>query len=719
MELIFRLDQVLKPVRSQEKIERSAEAFRVRHTRHSFPPKKILPTKPTGDRAVKRQWTAKKINVVARSALVLRDEATSLSMWRLLRAKVHRPRNDNHQTIGGLPIMCGIVGYVGPRDAVSVILNGLKRLEYRGYDSAGVAVINGNQIEVRRDAGKLSQLIDLVGKSPLTGAPGIGHTRWATHGAPSARNAHPHVGSTGKVVVVHNGIVENFLEIKDEMVAEGVNFLSETDTETIVHLSEHHQAADAKGDFVEAARRTFKQIEGANVVLLMSVDEPDKIVTARIGNAGGVVIGLGEGENFIASDIPAILEHTRKVIFLESRQMAIVTRDSVRIETLEGVEVKPEIHTIAWDAVAAEKGEYRHFMQKEIHEQVRALTDTLAGRVDFKEGRIRLPELNLTPELAKRIQRIYITACGTAAYAGMVGKYLIEKIARIPVEVVIGSEFRYSDPIVDENTVILAISQSGETADTLAAMEEGRRKGGIIWSIVNAIGSQAIRVANGYIAMQTGPEIGVASTKAFTAPLVDQYMLAILLADMRGTIDEKTRKELVADLRLVPDLAGRVLDREPEVEKVAHALKDIKDCLYLGRGINMPIAYEGALKLKEISYIHAEGYPAGEMKHGPIALIDKEMPVLCIAPKDPWHEKMISQIQQAKARDGIVIAVATEGDELVKGMADHVLWIPEAPWMLSPILTVLPLQLLAYHIAAIRGLDVDQPRNLAKSVTVE
>ncbi len=615
--------------------------------------------------------------------------------------------------------MCGIVGYVGPRDAVSIILNGLKRLEYRGYDSAGVAVINSNQIEVRRDAGKLSQLIDLVAKSPLTGAPGIGHTRWATHGAPSARNAHPHVGNSGKVVVVHNGIVENFLELKDELVSEGVNFLSDTDTETIVHLAEHYQAANTEGSFVEAARRTFQKIEGANVVVLMSADEPDKIVTARIGNAGGVVIGLGENENFIASDIPAILEHTRKVIFLESRQMAIITREGVRIETLEGVEVKPEIHTIAWDAVAAEKGEYRHFMQKEIHEQVRALTDTLAGRVDFKEGRIRLPELNLTPELAKRIQRIYITACGTAAYAGMVGKYLIEKIARIPVEVVIGSEFRYSDPIVDENTVVLAISQSGETADTLAAMEEGRRKGGIIWSIVNAVGSQAMRVSNGTIAMQTGPEIGVASTKAFTAPLVDQYMLAILLADMRGVIDEKTRKALVADLRLVPDLAGRVLDTEPEVEKVAHALKDIKGCLYLGRGINMPIAYEGALKLKEISYIHAEGYPAGEMKHGPIALIDEEMPVLCIAPKDPWHEKMISQIQQAKARGGMVIAVATEGDELVPSMADHVLWIPETPWMLSPIITVLPLQLLAYHIATIRGLDVDQPRNLAKSVTVE
>ncbi|RIK52575.1 MAG: glutamine--fructose-6-phosphate transaminase (isomerizing), partial [Chloroflexi bacterium] len=604
-----------------------------------------------------------------------------------------------------------------PKDATPIIINGLKRLEYRGYDSAGVAVIKENQIEVRRDAGKLQQLVDLVARSPLEGAPGIGHTRWATHGAPSARNAHPHVGNSGKLVVVHNGIVENFLELKDELGSEGVTFNSETDTETIVHLAEHHKATGIS--FEEAARRTFKQIEGANVVLLLSTDEPDKIIAARIGNAGGVVVGLGEGENYLASDIPAILEHTRRMIFLESRQMVVVTKDSARIESLEGVEIKPEVHTIAFDAVSAEKGEYRHFMQKEIHEQVRALTDTLAGRVDFKEGRIRLPELNLTPELAKRIQRIYITACGTAAYAGMVGKYLIEKIARVPVEVVIGSEFRYSDPIVDDRTVVLAISQSGETADTLAAMEEGRKKGAIVWSIVNAIGSQAMRVADGFISMQTGPEIGVASTKAFTAPLVDQYMLAILLADLRGVIDENTRRELVADLRLVPDIAGRVMDTEAEVEKVAHALKDIKGCLYLGRGINMPIAYEGALKLKEISYIHAEGYPAGEMKHGPIALIDEEMPVLCIAPKDPWHEKMISQIQQAKARGGMVVAVATEGDELVKNMADHVLWIPDAPWMLSPVATVLPLQMLAYHIAAIRGLDVDQPRNLAKSVTVE
>jgi glucosamine--fructose-6-phosphate aminotransferase (isomerizing) len=613
--------------------------------------------------------------------------------------------------------MCGIVGYIGPRDATPIIINGLKRLEYRGYDSAGIAVLNGDQLEVRKDAGKLSQLIDLVGKSPINGAPGIGHTRWATHGAPNARNAHPHLGQTKRVVVVQNGIVENFLELKDELTAEGVVFQSETDTETIVHLVEHYLATDI--GLVEAARKTFNQIQGANVVVLMSADEPDKIVTARIGNAGGVVLGLGEGENYIASDTPAIMDHTRNVVFLESRQMAVVTRHGVTVETLDGAKVKPQIHSVSWDPISAEKGEYRHFMQKEIHEQVRALTDTLAGRVDFANGKIRLPDLKLTPELAKKIEKIYITACGTAAYAGMVGKYLIEKIARVPVEVVIGSEFRYSDPILNDRTVVLAISQSGETADTLAAMEEGRRKGALIWSIVNAIGSQAMRVADGFISMQTGPEIGVASTKAFTAPLVDQYMLAILLADLRGTIEDKTRKELVSDLRLIPDLVGRTLDRECEVEAVAHVLKDIRDCLYLGRGINMPIAYEGALKLKEISYIHAEGYPAGEMKHGPIALIDEHMPVLCLAPKDPWHEKMISQIQQAKARDGVVIAVATDGDELIAGMADHVLWVPEAPWMLSPVVTVLPLQLLAYHIAAIRGLDVDQPRNLAKSVTVE
>jgi glucosamine--fructose-6-phosphate aminotransferase (isomerizing) len=613
--------------------------------------------------------------------------------------------------------MCGIVGYVGPRNATPIILNGLKRLEYRGYDSAGMAVLQNGRIEVRREAGKLSQLNELVSEFPISGTPGIGHTRWATHGAPSARNAHPHLGATGRVVVVHNGIVENFLELRSELAAEGVKFKSDTDTEIIIHLVEHHLSTGI--NLTEAARRTFNQIHGAHGIVLMSADEPDKIICARIGNAGGVVLGLGQGENFIASDIPAILEYTRQVIFLESRQMAVVKCSTISVETFEGALLSPEIHNVAWDSVAAEKGEYRHFMQKEIHEQVRSLTDTLAGRVDFRAGRVRLPELNLTPELACKIERIIITACGTAAYAGMVGKYLIERIARIPCEVIIGSELRYSDPIINERTVVLAISQSGETADTLAAMEEGHRKGAILWSIVNAVGSQAMRIADGTISMQAGPEIGVASTKAFTAPLVDQYLLAVLLADLRGIIDENKRRDLVADLRLIPDLVGRALEQEPDVEKVAYALKDVRDCLYLGRGINMPIAYEGALKLKEISYVHAEGYPAGEMKHGPIALIDEAMPVVAITPHDPWYEKMISQIQQAKARGGTVIAVATEGDELVASISDHVLWVPECPWMLSPVVTVIPLQLLAYHIAAIRGLDVDQPRNLAKSVTVE
>jgi glutamine---fructose-6-phosphate transaminase (isomerizing) len=613
--------------------------------------------------------------------------------------------------------MCGIVGYIGERNATPIILNGLKKLEYRGYDSAGIAVLQDGHIEVRRDAGKLENLTALIAREPMEGKAGIGHTRWATHGEPSARNAHPHMGMTGKVVLVHNGIVENFLELKEELIAEGAVFNSETDTETIVHLVERYLSAG--NDLVEAVRLSLNDLKGAHGIVVMSTSEPDKIVAARIGNAGGVVIGLGNGETYVASDIPAILEHTRKVVFLESRQMAVVSRKGVTVQTLEGKEVKPQVHTVAWDPVAAEKGEYRHFMQKEIHEQVRSLTDTLAGRVDFETGKIRLPQLNLTPELAKRIKKIYITACGTAAHAGMIGKIYLERIARIPTEVNIASEFRYHDPIIDNDTVVLAISQSGETADTLAAMEESRRRGAVLWSIVNAIGSQAMRAADGYISMQSGPEIGVASTKAFTAPVVDLYMLAVLLADMRGIIKAEERKQLVADLRLVPDLVGRCLDREDDIIPIANKMKDVKHALYLGRGINMPIAYEGALKLKEISYIHAEGYPAGEMKHGPIALVDRDMPVLALSPKDPWYEKMISQIEQAKARGGVVLAVATDGDQRIPGLADHIFWVPETPWLLSPVITVIPLQLLAYHIASLRGLDVDQPRNLAKSVTVE
>lgn len=613
--------------------------------------------------------------------------------------------------------MCGIVGYIGPKNATPIIMNGLKKLEYRGYDSAGIAVLENGSIEIRRDAGKLDRLSQLVQESPVKGNVGIGHTRWATHGVPNTRNAHPHLGMTGDVVLVHNGIVENFSALRDELENEGIVFQSETDSEVIVHLIERYLSGGRS--LTDAVRKALLLLKGAHGIVVISKNEPDKIIAARIGNAGGVVIGYGKDEMYIASDLPAILEHTREMVFLESRQMAVISREGLMVITLDGEEIQPKVHNIPWDPVSAEKGEYRHFMHKEIHEQVRSLTDTIAGRVDFELGSIQLPSLNISPAMVKEIKKIFIIACGTACYAGMVGKVLIERIARIPVEVEIASEFRYQDPIVDQNTVVLAISQSGETADTLAAMEEGRRKGATLWSIVNAIGSQAMRMADGFISMQVGPEIGVASTKAYTAPLVDLYMLAILLGELRGTIDEKQRRQLVDDLRLVPDLAGRCLDREGEVKQVAESLLEAQNALYLGRGVNMPTAYEGALKLKEISYIHAEGYPAGEMKHGPIALIDADLPVVVIAPRDPWYEKMFSQIEQAKARGGRVIAVATEGDEQIQKQADLVLSVPETPWMLSPVTAVIPLQLLAYHIAAQRGLDVDQPRNLAKSVTVE
>ncbi len=523
---------------------------------------------------------------------------------------------------------------------------------------------------------------------------------------------------TGNVVVVHNGIVENFLELREELIAEGDQFNSDTDSEVIVHLIEKFLSLNIS--LADATRRALTRLKGAHGVVVLNSGEPDKIVAARIGNAGGVVIGFGSDEMFVASDLPAILEHTRRVAFLESSQLAVLTTSSVEVQTLDGNPVAVEVISVPWDPISAEKGEFRHFMEKEIHEQVRSLTDTIGGRVDFDNGHlVRLPELNLTVEQARRIKKIFITACGTASHAGMVGKILIEAIARIPVEVDIASEFRYRNPIIDQDTAVLAISQSGETADTLAAMEEARRKGAILWSIVNVIGSQAMRMSDGYISMHCGPEIGVASTKAYTAPLVDLYMLAILLGDLRGILEPSARRHLISDLRLIPNLVGQCLDREAEVEKLARSLVNTKHCLYLGRGINMPTAYEAALKLKEISYIHAEGYPAGEMKHGPIALIDREMPVIVIAPRDPWYEKMFSQIEQARAHGGVVIALTTDGDERAQVAASYSLTIPATPWMLNPVTTIIPLQLLAYHIAALRGLDVDQPRNLAKSVTVE
>lgn len=613
--------------------------------------------------------------------------------------------------------MCGIVAYIGERDATLIIIEGLKKLEYRGYDSAGIAVLSDGLIGVRRDAGKIRRLEALVAEQPISGNIGIGHTRWATHGAPSQQNAHPHLSANGRVVVVHNGIVENYLTLREELSAEGVEFRSETDTETIAHLIEKFYAVEK--DLFRAVQKTLQRLKGAHGLVVMSADEPDRLIAARLGNAGGVAIGVGEGEMFIASDVPAIVEHTRNMVFLESGQIAIIRKDHFLVENLAGKAVTPKLQTIPWDPVSAEKGNYRHFMQKEIHEQVRALSDTLIGRVDFDNYRIKLDGLNLDEQTAMSIQKIFITACGTAAHAGMVGKILLERIARIPVEVLVASEFRYADPIVGENDVVLAISQSGETADTLAAMEEGRKKGALLWSIVNAIGSQAMRQADGCISMQAGPEIGVASTKAFTAPLMDLYMLAVYLADVRGLLSRSRRIELVKDLLKIPSLVEKALEREPEVALIAEKFKDVKGALYLGRGINMPIAYEGALKLKEISYIHAEGYPAGEMKHGPIALVDKELPVVVIATKDDWYDKMISQVEQAKARGGKVIAVATEGDELIPTLADEIMWVPKTPWLLSPVVDVIPLQIFAYHIATALGLDVDQPRNLAKSVTVE
>jgi glucosamine--fructose-6-phosphate aminotransferase (isomerizing) len=616
--------------------------------------------------------------------------------------------------------MCGIVGYVGAQQATPIILEGLKRLEYRGYDSAGIAVVTATgEIAIRREVGKLSCLQALIASDPLNGTIGIGHTRWATHGVPSAHNAHPHLGMNGQVVLVHNGIVENYLPLRQELEAEGIVFASETDTEVIAQLVERY--LEAGSPLVMAVRQAVSHLKGAHGIVAMSAREPDQLVAARIGHAGGVTLGVGDGEMFVASDLPAVLDHTQRMVFLDPGQMAVVHREEFRVYQLNGmgVEITPKVEQVPWSPARAAKGGHKHFMKKEIHEQSSALVDTMSGRVDQEKGRVVIPTLPLTPDEAKGISRIFTVACGTSYYSGLAGKHMIESLARLPVEVVYGSEFRYADPIIDETMALLAITQSGETVDTLVSMEEGRRKGARLWSIVNVIGSQAMRIADGYIGMQAGPEIGVASTKAFTVSLVDQYMLGLYLGELRGTLTAEARRRGVSDVVRLPGLVGQVLARDNEFRELAVRLHGYRNFLYIGRGINYAIAREGALKLKEISYIHAEGYPAGEMKHGPIALIDAQMPVVAIATQDHVYDKMLSQIEQARARGGVVIAVATEGDEGIAEHADHIIYVPAAPPLLAPVVNVVPLQLLAYHIATWLGLDVDQPRNLAKSVTVE
>ncbi len=612
--------------------------------------------------------------------------------------------------------MCGIVGYIGSAGATGLILDGLKRLEYRGYDSAGVAVVADGVLQVRRSAGRLRNLEAALRERPLDGPLGIGHTRWATHGRPSEENAHPHTDCTGSIVVVHNGILENYLPIKTVLQAAGHTFKSETDTEVLAHLVEQHWAE--AGGLAEAVRRALQEVRGAYAVGVVSDREPDALVAAKTG-AGGVVVGLGEGEYFVASDVPAILAHTRDVLVLEDVEMAVVTRLGVRLMTLAGRPVERSVTHITWDPIMAEKGGYRHFMLKEIYEQPRAITDTFRGRISPETGDCFLPDLNLTTEELRGFTRVVLVACGTSYHAALVGRQYLERLAEVPVEADIASEFRYRDPRVGPDTLVVALSQSGETADTLGAVQVAKARGAAVEAVCNVVGSALAREAHGILYVHAGPEISVASTKTFTATVTALYLLALHLGRVRGVVPPETGRRLLAELLELPRVVEAALGTEETVADLARTLAHFRDFLYLGRGLHYPLALEGALKMKELSYVHAEGYAGGEMKHGPIALIDADMPVVALMPQDATYDRMLANIEEVRARDGLLIALAHPGDRMIRDKAPHVLSVPASTDLLNPIVMSVPLQLLAYHMAVRRGCDVDQPRNLAKSVTVE
>ena len=608
--------------------------------------------------------------------------------------------------------MCGIVGYIGDKDIVPILMDGLKRLEYRGYDSAGIACIENSNIILQKTAGKINALSALLKHKKISSNLGIGHTRWATHGEPTDINAHPHLDCTGKIAVVHNGIIENFSSLKTFLKEKGHKFITETDTEVLAHLIEEHY----NGDLLEAVRAALTQVDGTYGIGVICLDNPDRIVAARLGSP--LIIGRGEGENFLASDVAAILRYTNQVVYLEDRELAEITKDSFTISKIDKTVVSHEIKDISWSLDMIEKSGYPHFMLKEIYEQPTTLRNAIRGRLSFEDGTTRLNGLNLQYKELAKIKKIIITACGTSAHASLIGKYLIEEYARIPVEIEYASEFRYRNPIIESGTVLFVISQSGETADTLAALREAKRKGATCLGICNVVGSTITRETDGGVYIHAGPEIGVASTKAFTSQIMVLSLITILLSRMRHMSLQKGM-ELIKAIQDVPDQVSHVLKTNDEAKRISEKYHRKNNFLYLGRGLNYPVALEGALKLKEISYIHAEGYPAAEMKHGPIALIDDNMPVVVLAPKDSVYNKVLSNIQEIKARRGNVIAIATEGDTEIKSIVNDVIYIPKVNDFVLPLISIIPLQLIAYHMAVLRGCDVDQPRNLAKSVTVE